>query len=150
MSRALEDLPVIGAISPRRDGLDAPFWAALNAGEFRMQRCCACRAWWWAPVWRCGDCGSFDLEWEETEARGVVYSWMRTHQAFSPEMAAIVPYVNVIVSLPEAGDRRLIGLLVGPEDGLAIGAAVTGVIQPASPRTSHQAVLRWRLEPAKG
>ncbi|GAB4664164.1 hypothetical protein MOKP76_14210 [Mycobacterium avium subsp. hominissuis] len=60
-------------------------------------------------------------------------------------MAKVVPYVNVLVELPDAGGRRLLGLLVGNDDGLAIGAEVVGRIQKPSAQTNDQAVLRWEL-----
>ena len=141
----LEETPVIGRIGPKRDGLDTPYWEGLRAGQLKLQRCVHCRTWWWSPVWRCAECGGWDLEWEGVEPRGRVFSWIRTHQAFAPEMAPIVPYVTVMVQLPQAGDRRLLGILVGPEEGLDIGAEVEGVIQPASALTNDQPVLRWRL-----
>jgi hypothetical protein len=60
-------------------------------------------------------------------------------------MANLVPYVNVLVELPHAGNRRLLGLLVGDDAGLAIGAEVVGVIQKPSTLTNNHAVLRWEL-----
>jgi uncharacterized OB-fold protein len=110
-----------------------------------MQRCSKCRTWWWSPVWRCGECGSWDLDWEETPAEGRVFSWIRTFQDFSPDMHSAVPYVTVFVELPEAGNRRVFGLLVGSELGLEINAPVVGVLQPASAVTHGQAIMRWRL-----
>jgi uncharacterized OB-fold protein len=144
----LDRVPVTGQLAPRRDGVDEPFWEGLREGELRMQRCAACKTWWWAPVWRCADCGSWDTEWVATPKRGRVFSWVRTHQAFSPEMREIVPFVTVLVELPDAGNRRLFGILVGPEDGMKVGAPVSGVIQAASPLTGGMPVLRWRLADA--
>lgn len=141
----IRDLPSIGRIGPRADDVDAPYWEGLRNGELRIQRCAECRTWWWFPLWRCGECGSWEFGWEAIPPRGVVHSWIRTHQAFLPEMASLVPYVNVLVELPDAGNRRLLGLLVGDETGLAIGSKVVGVIQQPSPATNDQAVLRWRL-----
>lgn len=143
---SIDEVPTVGKIHPRRDGVDEPFWEGLKAGELRMQRCSKCKTWWWAPVWRCADCGSWDLEWEAIPMRGRVFSWVRTHQAFTPEMKSIVPYVNVLVELPDAGGRRLFGILVDSEEGLDIGAKVVGVIQKPSALTNNLAVLRWRLQ----
>ncbi|ETB17987.1 hypothetical protein O983_25585 [Mycobacterium avium 09-5983] len=134
-----------GRIAPRADGVDAPFWEGLRRGELQIQRCAGCSTWWWFPVWRCGDCGSWELAWQTVPQRGLVYSWIRTHQPFGTEMAKVVPYVNVLVELPDAGGRRLLGLLVGNDDGLAIGAEVVGRIQKPSAQTNDQAVLRWEL-----
>lgn len=144
----LEETPVIGRIGPRPDGVDAPYWEGLRAGELKLQQCPKCRTWWWSPVWRCAECGSWELDWRTVEPRGKVFSWVRTHQAFAPAMTAIVPYVTLLVELPHADGRRLFGILVGDEEGLEIGAPVVGVIQQPSERTNNQAVLRWKL--AKG
>ncbi|HTO42326.1 MAG TPA: OB-fold domain-containing protein [Rhizomicrobium sp.] len=144
----LDKVPCTGPIGPRRDGVDLPFWEGLAAGELRMQRCSTCSHWWWAPSWRCGACGSWDLHWEAVPPRGKVFSWVRTHQPFSAAMKEFTPFVTLLVELPDAGNRRLFGILVGPEDGLEVGAPVTGVIQKPSELTSGMAVLRWTLATA--
>ena len=134
---------MIGPIGPTQDGVDQPFWEGLAQGELRIQRCAKCERWIWAPQWRCAECGSWDMNWRATPARGTVYSWTRTWHPFSPEMRDVLPYLVVLVELPEAGAVRLAGLLADVH-ALAIGDAVEGVIQPPSERTSNQAVLRWR------
>jgi len=139
----MKDLPILGDPQPQGSGVDTPFWAALNAGELRVQRCVACRTWTWPPQFRCGECGSWDLAWEAAPPRGVVHSWTRNFQAFSPEWSALTPYVSLMVEVPEAGDSRFMGLLIGDEGALRIGATVEGVIQPPGP--DGQAVLRWKL-----
>jgi uncharacterized OB-fold protein len=141
----LDEVPVIGPIGPRRDSVDAPYWEGLAEGELRLQRCADCNHWWWSPVWRCGKCGSWELGWECIEPKGRVFSWVRAEQAFSPVMASVVPFVTLLVELPHAGNRRLFGVLVGPEDRLEIGANVEGVIQQPSPITQGKPVLRWKL-----
>jgi len=142
----LDEIPVATAIDPRPDGVDIPFWEGMNNGELHMQRCSSCKTWWWSPVWRCNECGSWDLEWPEVPMRGIVYSWVRTHQPFVPAMASIVPYVSLLVELPDAGNRRIFGILFGEEGTLEIGSEVTGVIQPASDLTRGMPILRWKLE----
>ena len=141
----LEDAPTVGKIGPRPDGVDAPFWEGLAAGELRMQRCSSCQNWMWPPGWRCSRCGGWELAWEAVPPEGVIYSWTRTWHAFAPELKDVLPYVSLLVELPHAGNRRLLGILVDDEAGLEIGAKVTGLIQPASAKNSGQAVLRWRL-----
>jgi uncharacterized OB-fold protein len=143
----LDEAPVIGPVGPLHDGLDLPFWEGMRVGELRLQRCSACRTWIWAPTWRCGHCGSWALDWEAVEPSGRVYSWIRSWQPFAPALANLTPFVTLLVELPHAGDRRLIGLLVGDETGLSIGAPVDGVIQSASALTCGRPILRWRLRP---
>jgi uncharacterized OB-fold protein len=143
----LDKVPVVGPLVPRRDGLDIPYWEGLAAGELRLQRCTKCQHWWWAPVWRCGECGSWDLHWEATAKRGRIFSWVRAQQSFSASMKSVVPFVTLLVELPDAGMRRLFGILVGPEENVRIGANVEGVIQRPSEITHGQPALRWKLSP---
>ena len=139
----MKDLPILGDPQPQQSGVDTPFWAGLNAGELRIERCAACRTWTWPPQFRCGHCGSWDFTWDTVKPAGIVHSWTRNFQAFSPEWSALTPYVSVMVEVGEAGDSRFMGLLIGEEGQLQIGAAVEGVIQAAS--DGGQAVLRWKL-----
>lgn len=141
----VEEAPVVGIIGPSPDRPDGPFWAALAAGELRMPRCLECDRWRWPPEWICPECHSEHLRWEAVPATGRVYSWTRTWHAFAPELAAHVPFVVVLVELPDAGGCRLLGLLVD-DDGseVRIGDPVMGVIQPPGPAMGGVAVLRWR------
>jgi uncharacterized OB-fold protein len=141
----LDDTPAIGKTSPRADGVDIPYWDGLREGELRVQRCDGCSTWWWGPVWRCAHCGSWDLTWTPVEATGRVYSWIRTHQAFVPDLAPAIPFVTLLVELPHVGNRRMMGILVDSEAGLKIGAPVVGVIQQPSGLTNSMPVMRWRL-----
>lgn len=141
----LDKAPVASAVGPRRDGIDTPFWEGLQQGKLHLQRCSGCQTWWWAPVWHCSKCDSWDMEWPEVPMRGTIYSWVRTHQAFLPSMASIVPYVTILVELPDAGNRRIFGLLVGPDEKFEIGDKVVGVIQQPSELTRGMPVLRWQL-----
>jgi uncharacterized OB-fold protein len=142
----LDETPVIGAIAPMTDGLDQPFWDGLRVGELRIQRCGACRDWIWGPQWTCPVCGQVEPGWESVELTGRVYSWTRTWHAFAAEYADHLPYVNVAVELPQAGGRRLLGVLVGDDDDAdpRIGDVVEGLIQRPSALTSSMPVLRWR------
>lgn len=123
--------------------VDAPYWAGLERGELRVQRCAGCAQWIWPAEWRCGVCGSFESEWPEVAPVGRVYTWTRTHYPFVPGYE--VPYVHVLVALNEAGGRRLLGVLTGSDDGLRIGAEVAGHVEPASELTRNLPALRWRL-----
>jgi uncharacterized OB-fold protein len=125
--------------------VDAPHWHGLAEGELRIQRCPDCKEWHWPADWRCWNCGSFDLAWEAVDPVGTVFSWERTHYPFSPAYADLIPYVNLLVELPQAGGRRLVGLLVGTDDGLRIGAPVEGFIEAPSERSMNLYVMRWRL-----
>jgi len=146
--------PVIGPVGPLPDGRDAPFWDGLASRRLLIQRCAGCAAWIWGPQWNCPECHRFDPDWVEVEPRGRVFTWTRTWQPFAPEFAELTPYVTVVVELPHAGGRRLLGLLLngdgvrgagvaGAEDPV-LGEDLEGVFQPGSELTGGTAVLRWR------
>lgn len=132
-------------VHPFSSRADAPYWDGLGRDELLIQRCSSCARWSWPADWRCPSCGTYDLGWEQVEPVGVVYSWIRTHLPFVAAYADLVPYVNVLVELPQAGGARLMGLLTGPEAELAVGAPVFGAFQPGSPRTLDLPVLTWAL-----
>ena len=145
ISVRLDEAPVVGLIGPRPDGLDAPYWDGLAAGKLRLQRCAACDEWIWGPLWMCPSCHQVDPAWVEVDPIGSVYAWTRTWQKFAPEFAAHVPYVTVLVELPHAGGRRILGLLLGDDMvDPSIGEAVEGVFQLPSPLTGGAAILRWQ------
>lgn len=125
--------------------VDAPYWAGLERGALHIQRCAGCESWIWPAEWRCGVCGSFDSTWPQVEPVGHVYTWTRTHYPFVPSHADLVPYVHVLVALSRAGDRRILGILTGSEDGLRIGAPVRGYVEPPSERSRDLPVFRWEL-----
>ena len=139
------DLPTAGPIGPSPDGVDEPYWDALANGELRLPRCRSCGRHVWTPQWMCPRCHHTEFDWPTVSAAGTVYSWTRAWHPFHPDLADAVPYVVVLVELDEAPDVRLLGILVENGVKVRIGARVTGVIQPASHRTSGLAVLRWEL-----
>lgn len=134
----------VGAASA--DGVDAPHWQGLRAGRLLLQRCVACAEWIWAPRPICPACHCFDLGWEPVEPAGTVYSWTRTWQSFAPETAGHLPYTAVLVELPAAGGRRVLGVL-DEADGVtpAIGDRVHGIIQQP-PGDGQLPLLRWHLD----
>jgi uncharacterized OB-fold protein len=125
--------------------VDAPYWEGLARGQLSIPRCVRCGQWIWPAEWRCGECGSYDFGWPVVSMVGEVYAWTRTHYPFVADMP--VPLVHLLVALSEAGGRRLLGVLVGTDDGLRIGARVEGCIESPSARTRELPVVRWRLAP---
>jgi uncharacterized OB-fold protein len=137
---------------PQPDGLDAPFWDGLREEKIVLQRCAACARYQWGPEHVCYDCGSFDVGWAEAPRpadgsyRGAVFSWERVWHAVDASLAAVVPYVVVLVELPDAYGVRLIGNLVDPPDGpVRIGAGVSPVFEHHDTHT----LLLWRLASAR-
>ncbi|EKF24532.1 hypothetical protein C731_1467 [Mycolicibacterium hassiacum DSM 44199] len=140
--------PWMRPTGPSPDGLDAPHWEGLRAGELRLQRCASCATWIWSPRPICPSCHSFETRWQAVEPVGTIYSWTRTWQPFAPEASGHLPYVVVLVELPAAAGRRVLGVLAHA-DGITprIGDHVRGVIdQP--PSDEHWPLFRWHLEDA--
>jgi uncharacterized protein len=135
------EIPVVGPLGPEPDRVDEQHWVGLNEGELRLQRCHACREWIWGPQWICGQCHSFDIGWEAIEPVGTIFSWTRSRRVFSPELAPVMPVVTVLVELPAAGGRRIIGMLTDSGDDVRIGAPVRGIFEKAPDES--WTLLRW-------
>jgi uncharacterized OB-fold protein len=129
--------------------LDYPHFEGLGKGQVRIPRCDKCQHWTWPAEWRCGECGSWDFHWETVEnPEGVIYAWTRTHYSFSDTFKDMLPFVSVLVELPNAGKKRLVGILVGDTTGVKIGARVKPEFQKPSERTHNLPALWWRLADA--
>jgi len=127
---------------------DDAYWQGLEDGTFRLPRCCGCTRWTWPAHWRCGRCGSWDFDWVEVDPIGTVYAWTRAHLVFEgvDERRDQVPYVTALVEVEGTDGIRVLGVLKGAEDDLAIGRRVRGEIDPPSPVTKGYASIRWVLE----
>ena len=130
---------------PSPDGLDKPYWDAALRGELVAQRCRACRAWQWGPEWICHRCLSFDLAFERVSGRGRIYSWERAWHPVHPALREAVPYVAVLVELPEAGGIRMLGNLAGDARApVEIGAAVEPLFERHADADPPFALVQWK------
>lgn len=110
---------------PRPGIVDAPFWAYVEQGELRVQRCSACEALRYPPAAVCPECLAAEHEWAPLSGRGTVVSWTVFHRAYFPGLA--VPYTVVSVGTQEG--PLLIGNLVRadgrqPRGGLPVRAVL--------------------------
>jgi uncharacterized OB-fold protein len=126
------------------DGLDKEYWEATGRGELKVQRCNACKGFQWGPEWLCYQCHSFDLGWHQVSGKGRVYSWERIWHPVHPALRERCPYLVVLVELPDAGNVRMVGNLLGdPMQEVPIGAEVEAVFE------KHEAdgftLVQWRL-----
>ena len=129
----------------QRDGLDTPYWEGASDGKLIVQRCNACREFQWGPEWVCHHCHSFDLGWEEVEPRGNVYSWERIWHPVHPALTDACPYVVVLVELPQAGNIRMVGNLLGrPLDAVEIGSSVDAVFEHHADAETPFTLVQWR------
>lgn len=131
---------------PARDGLDTPYWEGLAEDRLVLQRCAACDGWQWGPEWICHRCRSFDVGWQETEARGVIYSHERVWHPVHPALREQGPFVIVLVELPQCDGVRVVGNLIGdPMQDLVIGAEVEGVFEHHPDHDPPYTLLQWQV-----
>lgn len=131
---------------PMADGLDAPYWEATRRGELLVQRCGACGTWQWGPEWLCHACRSFDMKWTPVAPTGMIYSWERPWHPVHPALKDHGPYIVVLVELPQAGNVRMIGNLLGdPLQTVTIGAAVEAVFEPHEDADPPYTLVQWRV-----
>ena len=109
---------------------DAAFWAALRAGELRIQRCAACGAFRHPPRPVCARCGATDREWVAASGTGEVWSFTVIHPPTLPAFADRTPYGAVVVRLDE-GVFLVSALVDCPIEELAVGMRVEVAITEA-------------------
>ena len=130
---------------PEVDGISAPFWAGLLSGRLRIQRCSSCQQWQFGPEWICHRCHAFDPLWVDVEPIGQIYSWERVWHPVHPALKDRMPYLAVLVELPQAGRVRLVGNLLGdPCQEVRIGADVVGEFEHHNEVSPAYSLLQWR------
>jgi len=133
-------LPVPAAAG---DGLDTAYWEATRRHELVVQRCNACQGFQWGPEWICHQCHSFDLGWHRVSGKGVIYSWERVWHPVHPALRESCPYMVVLVELPDAGNVRMVGNLLGDAmEEVVIGSAVEAVFEDQS--NDGVTLVQWR------
>ena len=135
-----------GLPAPQHEPLTQPFWDGLRQESLCIQRCAQCGAWQFGPEWICHQCHSFDLRWESVAPHGVIYSWERVWHPAHPALKDGGPYLVVLVELPQAGNVRLVGNLLGdPMQEVRIGTPVDGVFEPHDEAAAPYTLLQWRI-----
>lgn len=97
-----------------------PFFAAANEERLIYRRCTVCGRGNHVPTPSCKFCGG-ETAWVEARPAGSLYTWTTVTHAVHPAYPA--PYTVVIVTLHEAPDVRLTGVIVGAPE-LAAGQAM--------------------------
>lgn len=121
---------------------DARFRAALADGKLALQRCSQCQIWLWPAALQCSACGSWDQEWLPVAIGGSVFTWTRTHQDFPGTEGLVKPFVTVVVNVDNT-PLQLMGLLEGPQEGIAIGARLLGRIVVHPDINKGNPAFRW-------
>jgi uncharacterized OB-fold protein len=131
---------------PERNGLSAPYWQGLREDRIRVQRNPATGVYQFPPQWIAHDTQTFELEWVDVEPRGRIYSWTRVWHPVHPALRDAGPYIVVVVELPQAGNVRLLGNLLGdPGQDVVIGAEVEAVFEHHADADPPYTLLQWRL-----
>ena len=134
------------APAPENDGLDKPYWDATRRGELLVQRCKKCGTFQWGPEWICHKCLSFDMDWHKVSGKGRIYSWERPWHPVHPALKGHGPYIVVLVELPDAGNVRMLGNLLGdPKQEVRIGAEVTAVFEAHDEAKPPFTLVQWKL-----
>jgi uncharacterized OB-fold protein len=127
------------------DKLDAPYWEGTRAGKLLVQRCGSCETWQWGPEWVCHNCHSWDMKWVEVEGKGTVWTWTRCWHPVHPALKAHGPYIAVLVELPQAGNIRMLGNLLGdPLQVVTIGEPVEAVFEPHDEARTPYTLVQWK------
>ncbi len=132
--------------APYPDGLAQEFWDATRRHELVVQRCNACGTWQWGPEFICHACHKDDLGYQRVSGRGRIYSWERSWYPVHPALKESVPYVVVLVELPDAGSVRMVGNLLGdPMQDVAIGAEVEAVFEDHEDADPPFTLVQWQV-----
>ena len=135
----LSPLPAVAWVSsPELE----PHRAGLEAGELRLPRCEACQEVIWFPRAFCPKCASTNVTWFTAKGRGTVYSFSIVSKGLG-SFAEASPYAVAYVELAEG--PRVLTNIVGPLDGLEIGAEVLAIVERGEAPT-----LRFRLSGSAG
>jgi uncharacterized OB-fold protein len=127
------------------DGLAEPYWQGTREGKLRIQKCKGCGSWQWGPEWICHRCHSFDLDWVEIQGKGRIYSYEKPHHPVHPALNGRGAYIVVLVELPEYGNVRMVGNLLGDAaQEVRIGAAVEAVFEPHDAADPPYTLVQWR------
>jgi uncharacterized OB-fold protein len=126
-------------------GLEEPFWEATRRHELIVQQCNDCKTFNFAPEWICHSCHSFDMGWAQVSGKGRIYSWERSHYPVHPALASATPYLVVLVELPEAGNVRMVGNLLGDAtQDVVVGSEVEAVFED-HPGDDPYTLVQWRV-----
>jgi uncharacterized OB-fold protein len=137
--------PGLAAPRPWQDGLDTPYWEAIEQNRLVVQYCDACDAHQWGPEWICHRCHKFDLEYVEIEPKGKIYSWERVWHPVHPALQASCPYMVVLVELPGADNVRMVGNLLGdPLRPITIGEEVEAVFEHHKDVDPPYTLVQWK------
>jgi uncharacterized protein len=126
--------------------LERPYWDGTRENRLLVQRCGACGTFQWGPEWICHKCLSPDMQWAEVPPRGRIYSYERVWHPAHPALKGHTPFLAVLVELPEAGNVRMLGNLLGdPMQDVQIGSEVVAAYEHHNDATPPYTLVHWRV-----
>ncbi len=132
--------------APYPEGLAAEFWEAARRHELVVQHCKSCGIHQWGPEFICYKCHSYDLDYVRVSGRGRVFSWERPWYPVHPALQKGVPYIVVLVELPDADNVRMVGNMVGdPMQDVVIGGEVVAVFEDHDDGEPPYTLVQWRV-----
>jgi uncharacterized OB-fold protein len=103
-----------------------PFWEAAAEHRLVIPRCTSCGAHRLPPSPFCWSCRGQDMEWDEHDGRGTIYSFTVVRHAVIPDVRDALPLVAAVVELDGIEGGRLVGNVVDCEPSdVRIGNRVT-------------------------
>ena len=83
--------------------------------------------------------------WEDVAGQGRIYSYQRPHHPVHAALNGHGPYIAVLVELPDYGNIRMVGNLLGdPKQDVTIGAPVEAVFEPHDNADPPYTLVQWR------
>ncbi len=97
-------------VHPEIDQDSAPYWESLRRHAAEIQKCETCGQFRFPPAPSCYYCGKAGGDWERISGKGKIYSWIVVNHPVDKRLAGDVPFVVVLVELPEG--PRIVGRLI--------------------------------------
>jgi uncharacterized protein len=122
MSSAQVHVPNTTFVTLAPDAHTQPFWDAAREQRFELPRCRECGVFVNPPTGYCPRCRGEDYEWVRLSGRATLYTYTVVWHPVVPAMSETVPYVLVVVKLPDANDTKFVTNIVECDvDDLRIG-----------------------------
>ena len=125
-----------------RSGMDKGFWDAVNQHKLTVQRCNACGGFQFGPEWICHKCHSANMGWQKVSGKGRLHSWTRCWNPVHPALKEACPYIVVVVELPDAGNVRMVGNLIGD---VKKDPPFDANVEPVFEDHPDATLVQWRL-----
>jgi uncharacterized protein len=129
--------------APTGDGVDREFWEGAKRHELVVQHCGKCGTFQMTPEWICHNCHSLEVGWRRVTPRGRIYSFERVWHPAHPALKGACPYLVVVVEIPDAGNVRLVGNLLGdPMQDVKFDTEVEAVFED---HPEGHTLIQWRV-----